>query len=77
MGMARLWSIAVVLVLLAGCGGERARMEQPEDPQGQYSEQIAVASRVLKQYKIGPTGWNGSTKKRGRLDGHRVAHRAP
>lgn len=26
-------------------------MEQPEDPQGQYSEQIAVASKVLQQYE--------------------------
>jgi hypothetical protein len=40
-----------MLVLLAGCGGERGRMEQPEDPQGQYAEQIAVAMRVLKQYE--------------------------
>jgi hypothetical protein len=47
--MVRLWSIVVVLVLLAGCGGERGRMDKPEDPQGQYSEQIAVAMRVLKQ----------------------------
>jgi hypothetical protein len=47
--MVRCWIIILSLVLLAGCGGAPARMEQPEDPQGQYSEQITVARRVLEQ----------------------------
>jgi len=41
--------MAVLLVLLAGCGGEAARMDQPDDPQGKYAEQIAAATRVLEQ----------------------------
>lgn len=34
---------------LAGCGRAPGRMEQAEDPQGRYREQIAVAARVLAQ----------------------------
>ena len=52
--MGRLWSIAVVLVLLAGCGGERGRMDKNSEDHGKGStipEQIAVAMRVLKQYE--------------------------
>jgi hypothetical protein len=41
--------IAVLLTLLSGCGGKIARMEQPEDPQGPYREQITVAKRTLEQ----------------------------
>ncbi len=41
--------IAVFLSLLVGCRGEIARMEQPEDPQGRYRDQIAVANRLLEQ----------------------------
>ena len=47
--MARFWTIALSLVLLCGCGHAPARMEQPEDPQGRYSEQIAAAKRLLEQ----------------------------
>ena len=49
MGMARFWIIALFFLLLSGCGGETARMEQPEDPQGRYRDQIAVAKRLLEQ----------------------------
>jgi hypothetical protein len=48
-GMHRCWIVALVLSLLCGCGGETARMEHPEDPQGRYREQIAVAQRLLEQ----------------------------
>ncbi len=37
-----------LMLLLAGCG-QMARMAQPEDPQGPYREQIAVAQRLLEQ----------------------------
>jgi hypothetical protein len=47
--MARGWIIAVLLGFLCGCGGKAVRMEQPEDPQGRYHDQIAVAMRVLEQ----------------------------
>jgi hypothetical protein len=46
--MARYWIIALFLSLLSGCG-RTARMEHPEDPQGRYREQIAVARRLLEQ----------------------------
>jgi hypothetical protein len=49
MGMARLWILALLFSLLSGCGGKAGRMEQPEDPQGRYREQIAVAKRLLEQ----------------------------
>jgi uncharacterized protein YceK len=48
-GMARCWIIALFLSLLSGCGSKIARMEQPEDPQGRYRDQIAVAKRLLEQ----------------------------
>ena len=41
--------LSFVLALLCGCGGKTARMETPEDPQGRYREQIAVAKHVLEQ----------------------------
>jgi hypothetical protein len=47
--MARCWIIALFLPLLCGCGAKTGRMEQPEDPQGRYHDQIAVAMRVLEQ----------------------------
>ncbi len=47
--MARCWMIALFLSLLCGCGRKTARMEHPEDPQGRYRDQIAVARRVLEQ----------------------------
>src|ERR1700689_2613410 len=45
--MARNWIFALVLLLLPGCGGKAARMEQPENPEGRYHDQIAVGRRVL------------------------------
>jgi hypothetical protein len=47
--MARCRTIALFLLVLAGCGGQPGRMEQAEDPQGRYREQIAVAKRLLEQ----------------------------
>jgi len=47
--MVRCWIIAIFLSLLSGCGGKTARMEQPEDPQGRYHDQIAAARRLLEQ----------------------------
>ena len=47
--MVRRWIIALFLSLLFGCSGKTGRMEQPEDPQGRYREQIAVAGRLLEQ----------------------------
>ena len=47
--MARCWIIALFLSLLTGCGGKMGRMEQPEDPQGRYHNQIVVAKRLLEQ----------------------------
>jgi hypothetical protein len=47
--MGKFWTMALVLPLLCGCGDKFARMEHPEDPQGRYGEQIAVAKRVLQQ----------------------------
>jgi hypothetical protein len=47
--MARCWIIALVLLLVSGCGGNLTRMEQPEDPQGRYRDQIAAARRLLEQ----------------------------
>jgi hypothetical protein len=47
--MGRCWTIAVLLSLVTGCGGEVARMQHPEDPQGRYREQIEAAKRLLIQ----------------------------
>lgn len=47
--MDKCWIIALLLALLLGCGGQPGRMDQPEDPQGRYSEQIAAAKRLLEQ----------------------------
>jgi hypothetical protein len=47
--MVRFCITALFLVVLSGCGGPTARMEHPEDPQGRYREQIAVAKRLLAQ----------------------------
>ena len=41
--------IALFLPLLSGCGDAIGRMEQPENPQGRYRDQIAVAKRLLEQ----------------------------
>lgn len=49
MGMVRLCAITLLLALLASCGGPSARMAHPEDPQGTYRDQIAVAKRLLEQ----------------------------
>jgi hypothetical protein len=47
--MTRCWIIALCLSLYSGCGSSPARMDQPEDPQGRYHDQIAAARRVLEQ----------------------------
>ena len=47
--MAKGFLISVVLLILAGCGGQASRMEHPENPEGRYREQIATAQRVLAQ----------------------------
>ena len=47
--MVRFRILALLLVLLCGCSGRVARMEQPEDPHGRYQEQIAAARRLLEQ----------------------------
>lgn len=47
--MIKHWNVVLLLSVFCGCGGKIARMENPEDPQGQYREQIAVARRVLEQ----------------------------
>jgi hypothetical protein len=39
----------VFLSLLTGCGDHPGRMDHPEDPQGRYHDQIAVAKRLLEQ----------------------------
>jgi hypothetical protein len=49
--MTRCWVFVVLLALLSGCESKTDRMAQPEDPQGQYREQIEVAKRVLEQYE--------------------------
>ena len=43
------WMTAVFLSLLSGCGDQASRMDHPEDTQGRYREQIAVARRLLEQ----------------------------
>lgn len=47
--MARYWIIALFLSVLCGCGGKPGRMERPENPQGRYREQIAVAKQMLER----------------------------
>jgi hypothetical protein len=47
--MDRCWIIALFLAILTGCGGQPGRMEQSEDPQGRYHDQIAAARRLLEQ----------------------------
>jgi hypothetical protein len=47
--MTRSWIIALFLLLLCGCGRQPARMDQPEDPDGRYRDQIAAARRLLEQ----------------------------
>jgi hypothetical protein len=47
--MHKYWRIAAVLTLLFGCSGRVSRMEQAEDPQGRYRDQITVARRLLAQ----------------------------
>lgn len=41
--------IVLFFSLLTGCGGNAVRMEQAENPQGRYREQIAAAKRLLEQ----------------------------
>lgn len=48
--MAKNCIIALFLTLLLGCS-RHVRMEHPEDPNGQYADQIAVGRRVLVQYE--------------------------
>jgi hypothetical protein len=43
------WILVLFLALFSGCGGKAGRMEQPEDPQGPFRDQIAVANRLLEQ----------------------------
>jgi hypothetical protein len=43
------WIVVLLLALLCGCGGTISRMAQPEDPEGRYRDQIAVAKRLLEQ----------------------------
>jgi hypothetical protein len=38
-----------ILILLCGCSREVSHMSEPENPGGQYREQIAVAKKVLEQ----------------------------
>jgi hypothetical protein len=47
--MARCWFIALILALLCGCGAGAGRMQQAEDPQGRYHDQIQAAKRLLEQ----------------------------
>jgi hypothetical protein len=47
--MDRRWIFVLLLGLLCGCGGAHLRMEQSEDPEGRYREQIAAAKRLLAQ----------------------------
>jgi hypothetical protein len=48
--MVRRWILFWLVFLLAGCGSHStAHMQNPEDPQGQYREQIAVAKHLLEQ----------------------------
>lgn len=47
--MAKYWIFCLALTALFGCGGATRRMEQAEDPQGRYREQIAAAERLLEQ----------------------------
>ena len=47
--MSRIVFIILPLIFLLGCGRGAQRMAQPEDPQGRYKEQIAIAKRLLDQ----------------------------
>lgn len=47
--MGKHWTIALAVLFLIGCGGRSARMAHPENPEGRYREQIAVARRLLQQ----------------------------
>ena len=47
--MTKCWIIALLFSLLVGCGGKTGRMAHPEDPEGQYRDQIAAAKRLLQQ----------------------------
>ena len=47
--MARALLISVILLFVAGCGVKPSRMEHPENQEGRYREQIAVAQHVLEQ----------------------------
>ncbi len=44
------WGVILLqIVLLIGCGQRVTRMAQPEDPEGQYRDQISAARRCLEQ----------------------------
>jgi hypothetical protein len=47
--MVKYWIAVLCFSLLSGCGGRATRMEQPEDPQGRYRDQIAAAQQLLEQ----------------------------
>ena len=47
--MVRFGILILILVVLCGCGGQAARMDHSEDPQGPYRDQIAAARRLLEQ----------------------------
>jgi hypothetical protein len=48
--MVRRWILFSLMFLLAGCGRHTtAHMQNPEDPQGRYRDQIAVAKHLLEQ----------------------------
>jgi hypothetical protein len=47
--MVRFWIVVLCFSFACGCGGKPSRMEQSEDPQGRYREQIAAARRLLEQ----------------------------
>lgn len=47
--MQKPWLVVLCLWLFTGCGRSPGRMEHPENPQGRYRDQIAVAARLLSQ----------------------------
>jgi hypothetical protein len=48
-GMVRCLNLVLLLMALGGCTDKMVRMESPEDPEGAYRAQIAVAKRLLQQ----------------------------
>jgi hypothetical protein len=47
--MIKCGATVLLLWLLLGCGGRAGRMQQAENPQGRYRDQIAAARRLLAQ----------------------------